>query len=57
MEHGVGPDKAVDLISSLLACLSDIETEHLTTFELNFLRLFAKNPPNKNRGAEEKILN
>lgn len=40
----------------MLAELSNIDVQDLTTFELSFLRSFAENPPENNRGAEDKIL-
>ena len=48
--------KYQDYIKSMLSELFSIDVDNLTTFELNFIDKFAKNPPKKYRGVENKIL-
>ena len=43
-------------LESLLAELSNIAEEEMTTFELNFLKSFSENPPHRARGVEEKLV-
>ena len=49
-------DQAINILRSLLCRLSDIDSEELTTLELDILHLTAENPPHQHRGAEEFIL-
>jgi hypothetical protein len=39
----------------LLDVLEDIPAGEMTTFELEFLRRFSDNPPNRHHGIEDKI--
>ncbi len=48
--------RAEQTIQALLNQLEYIDEDQLTTFELNFLRQFAINPPHRERGAEDRII-
>jgi len=41
----MGGERAIRILSTLLAELSDIDPSEMTTFELNILRACAENPP------------
>lgn len=49
-------ERAICILESLLAELSGIEVEDLTTLEINLLQRCAVNPPPHGRGAEVAIL-
>lgn len=57
MTHGfvlqeMGGERAVRILSDLLAELSEIPAEEMTTFELGILHRCAANPPAQTRGVE-----
>jgi len=54
----MGGERAIRILSTLLAELSDIEPSEMTTFELNILRGCAENPPAlEGTGVEDKLVN
>lgn len=48
----MGGERAIRILEELLAELSLMEPEDLTTFELNILHRCAVNPPAQTKGAE-----
>jgi hypothetical protein len=53
----MGGERAIRILSTLLAELSDIDPSEMTTFELNILRACAENPPAlEGTGVEDKLV-
>ena len=51
----MGGERAIRILESILADLSIMEVEDLTTFELGILHQCAVNPPEKKRGVESSV--
>lgn len=52
----MGGERAKRILHSLLAELSEMEPEQMTTFELGILHLCADNPPELKQGVERKLV-
>lgn len=48
----MGGDRAIRILEDILAMLSTIEPEEMTTFELGILHRCAVNPPAQTEGVE-----
>jgi len=51
----MGGERAIRILESILAELSLMEVEDMTTFELGILHRCAVNPPEKKRGVESVV--
>lgn len=57
LRDDIGGDHALEILRQLLDCLSEIESEKLTSLEFNILWACAQNPPTNGGDVVQRIPN